>query len=546
MGSITNDLVEVLIIGAGPTGLTLACQLSRYDIPYRIIDKKREPSVHSKALGIHARTLEIFESMGLVDGFLCHGNKVSQIHVYANKKHKFSVNMRAINQDTQYPYILTLSQRMTENILSDAIETSGQKVERGVKLENFTQDKNHVIATLVDDVGHKEICQARWIIACDGAHSAVRHGLNIPFHGAAYKEQFTLVDVDIDWEKEPLKDFLIFLSGNGLLGIIPIKNNFYRLILMSAHHQKNDTHLDELQQQINQLVPMKLHIKNPQWFTSFRIHRRIVPTMRVGRAFLLGDAAHIHSPVGGQGMNLGIQDAYNLAWKLALNINHRLNQQLLSSYHDERYPVAKKILKMTNITSRGILFQNKWLRAMRNHIMPVFIKFPFVEKLLTQGISGISLRYRKSAIIDTSNQRLNFIKRSVRTGQRIQNLSLTYPANNQVIHLYRLMNNYYYSLLIFVEPKLDEVYKFDSFCKEVHKSYKHLIKTYLICSQSQIETAMKDKINLSFDPQAQMNRNYYNGKSHLYVIRPDGYISYHSTRPNLGYCLKYLSRIFHE
>ncbi len=343
-------MIDVLVIGAGPTGLMMAIELCRQGLTCRIIDLAKEPSKQSKALAIQPRTLEIFYHIGLIEECLSLGVKIKKFIPHSHHEKLAEVSFDLI--DSPFPFILSLEQSCLERILTDHLQKLGVTIEREVELISFEQNSQHVHARLHHlRTEEKEQVSASWLLGCDGAHSTVRKTLNLSFEGRPFPDIFSLADLEIEW-KYSHNNANAFIDEKGLFAAFPLKNkNRYRLIFQlqrckdllkqtPLHHGELSPlvipppTLEEASELVHRYADKQAILKNPVWMTHFHVHSRMVSQYRDRRVFLLGDAAHIHSPVGGQGMNTGLQDAFNLGWKLKL-----AEDSLLDSYSSERHYV---------------------------------------------------------------------------------------------------------------------------------------------------------------------------------------------------------------
>src|SRR5579871_6230277 len=299
--------MDALIVGAGPTGLTLACDLMKRGLNVRVIEKLTQPTDQSRALALQSRTLEVFEKMDILDQFLEKGRIIRRGNFNHNHKQFAAIDFAAYLQ-APYPFILSIPQSATEAILASHFEKLGGKVERGVSLQNLEGEE----AVLQHPDNKIEKIAPKWIFGCDGAHSTVRHSLNLSFKGAAFPETFYLADVQMQIDLP--QDAAHFYSyKSNLCAFFPLPGvNQFRIIALTPPD------LNNLQQFAEKCSGLPLEIKKVLWSSAFTVHRRIVSKMRIGRIFLLGDAAHIHSPAGGQGLNTSVQEAFNLGWKIAL------------------------------------------------------------------------------------------------------------------------------------------------------------------------------------------------------------------------------------
>lgn len=400
MSQLPVSEIDVLIVGAGPTGLVMAAEMARRGVSYRLVDIARSPTDLSKAIGIQARTLEIFDSLGIASEFTSRGVKGVAANIYDGRERIAHVSFAEL--DSRFPYLLFLPQSETERLLLAHLEHLGGQVERGVKLVGFTQDETGVTAALEHPNGDGESVRAAWLVGCDGAHSTVRHGLNLPFQGEEYPEGFQLADVKLDWD-QPDNEFYIFIHAGWLLAVFPLPGGRSRLIADIPPEQapvEAKPSLADCQALMNERCPFPATVSDPLWTANYRIHRRLVSRLRSGRAFLVGDAAHIHSPAGAQGMNTGIQDAFNLAWKLALATQGAAPESLLDSYHDERYPVEQDVLRGTDFLLRMASLRNPLARATRDKLAPLVTGLDIVQQRLSRTISELAVGYRRSPMVE--------------------------------------------------------------------------------------------------------------------------------------------------
>ncbi len=408
----------VLVVGAGPTGLMMALGLTLHRVPCRIIDKAAEPNDKSKAIAIHARTLEIFEGLGIADEVVQRGHQVRGMHLAADGRDVIHVTFDRV--PSRYPYILTLAQSETERILQERLEGMGRQVERQTELLAFSQNGNCVTATIRRPDGREERLSTRFLIGCDGAHSTVRHVLAMPFEGAEYEELFLLADVQVSWQFAD-DEARSFLSSAGTAAFFPMGQGRHRIIAEMAPdavRSIEEPTLAEAQVLIDRLAPAGTVLADPRWLAGFRIHRRKVANYRKGRVFLAGDAAHIHSPAWGQGMNTGIQDAHNLAWKLALVVGGASAPSLLDSFQAERHAVAEQVLRTSDAITRMITIRNPVARAIRDCLIPAIASQGFIQRRFSRTIAEVSVNYRRSPIVGESRPRLRDALRSPRLGAK--------------------------------------------------------------------------------------------------------------------------------
>ena len=474
---------SILIVGAGPTGLTLALALKQRGISVRIIDSRKGPEPYSRALGIHSRTLEMLEKMGLLSNFLAKGLPGHGISFHQGEK-KIDFSLKDL--DAPYPFVLILPQSETEEILATAFKRLGGQIEWETSLHALEGQAAEI--KLPGGEVQKE--DYSWIVGCDGAHSAVRHSLNLSFTGAQFPETFLLADVQANTAKE-LDGIQLFLNKKGYGLVIPLpKNKTFRIVL------PNFSKTDSLETELNvRGFGEILQITNINTMSNFQIQRRHVKHLRYGHIFLAGDAAHVHSPIGGQGMNTSIQDAFNLAWKLALVVDGNANENLLDSYEEERLPIAKMVLKGTTRITKLLTFSQKWYPPLFFRSIKLLLRSKKRRDELVKAISEIGVSYPNSSIIQEDPQNKNW--KGPKAGERAPDLELK-----------------------------DGTRLFDRL-----KSHKHVI---LIFSNLDIGKFPADLVDVHVIKDEELRQLYLAENNTLYLIRPDGYIAYRSR--NLDSC----------
>ena len=403
---------DVLIVGAGPTGLALACQLIRYNIDFVIIDKNATTTPHSKAIGVQARTLEIYEQIGLAAPLIKLGAPAAYARMFAGGKIRGEVEFAKLGEGmSPYPYVLFVEQGKHEALLHDFIRSHDRSVEWNTELESFTQDDSMVSATLRKNSGAIENVEAKFLVGCDGAKSLIRHSLGLKFEGSTFERIFYVADVQLDWEygHDALQ---VFLMRNSLLAFFPMTGEKqYRIVGTFPEEfskDEGDVLYEEIEEQIKQDTDVQLDITHVNWFSTYKVHTRHVERFSVGRCFLAGDAAHIHTPAGAQGMNTGIQDGYNLAWKLAWVLKHSADDKLLETYNEERLPNAEALMKTTDRFFNLVASPNPLLVFVRLYIFPYVAQFLFgldvVKRFVFPRIAQIAINYRKSSLSKTEGK----------------------------------------------------------------------------------------------------------------------------------------------
>ena len=398
---------DVLIVGAGPTGLALACQLIRHGVDFVVIDKKETTTPYSKAIGVQARTLEIYEQIGLAKPLIDAGNIVERVRMFAGGKVRGEADFKEIGEGmSPYPFVLIVEQGAHEKLLYEHIRSNGCDIGWRTEMVSFSQDEAGVNATIRRPDRSEDTVEAKYLVACDGAKSIVRHGLGLECSGSTFDRMFYVADVDLDWEYS--HDALqVFLMRNSLLAFFPMKGDRqYRIVGTFPEEfakDEGDVLYDEIEERIKADAELPaLDITAVNWFSTYRVHTRHVDKFAVGRIFLAGDSAHIHSPAGAQGMNTGIQDGYNLAWKLAWVLKGNASGELLNTYNEERLPNAENLTKTTDRFFGLAAGPEPLLAFTRLYVFPYIAQFLFslgaVKRFVFPRISQIQIEYEDSSL----------------------------------------------------------------------------------------------------------------------------------------------------
>lgn len=394
---------EVLVVGAGPTGLVLALWLTRQGVGVRIVDQSAGPGETSRAMAVQARTLELYRQLGLAETVVAAGLKNPSMNLWAQGRHRAQIVLgEAGLQLTPFPFILMYPQDHHERVLVQRLAELGVEVERNTELLGFEQRGEQVEARLKLPDGLEQACVARYLAGCDGARSTTRKQLGMDFEGGTYKHVFYVADVRLSG-LEPAEEGHISLDNADFVLVLPYGHGMHRLIgaVRDERAQRAETLVfDDVRDQAMDALGLKVEAVN--WFSTYRVHHRVSERFRQGRAFLLGDAAHVHSPVGGQGMNTGIVDAINLAWKLAAVLKGLSSDALLDSYEQERRGFALALVDSTDRLFSFVTAEGGFADFVRVHIAPRLVSMAYridsVREIMFRLISQTGMHYRDSAL----------------------------------------------------------------------------------------------------------------------------------------------------
>jgi 2-polyprenyl-6-methoxyphenol hydroxylase-like FAD-dependent oxidoreductase len=526
---ITEQHTQVLIVGAGPSGLMMASQLLRYGIQPLIIDNKQGPTNHSNALAVQARSLEIYRQMGVIDKVITNGKPTKGIAFNQDGIKVTSLSFNNVGEGlTAFPYLLLYQQSKNERLLLDYLTQNCCPVYWNTSLISLLQKADGVEVKLKNDKGEYNL-KCDWVIGADGAHSTVRKQLQIPFNGDTYASVFYLADLKLDTTFLTGDYVQLFLGKNDLAGFFPMpEDDCYRIIgnLPKEFAEREDVESDEILPYLSRLTKSTIKIVENNWFTTYKLHHRMAVKFRDQRCFLIGDAAHIHSPVGGQGMNTGLQDAYNLAWKLAGVINGQMREKILNSYANERMPVAKDLLNSTDRAFNIIMSANWFTSLFKKWILPKVLTTAWKSKrlrtLFFKGVSQIAISYRDS------NINLHLSKATkIKAGDRLPYLKVYDEKKEIETDLHEWCSKPGFTLIIL--GKFDEMYLF-TLAKWITNKYPGIL-------------------NFFYLPPSGKNVDVFNAfeadphRQKAIIVRPDMYIGYLNDVVDIGMMDNYLQQV---
>jgi 2-polyprenyl-6-methoxyphenol hydroxylase-like FAD-dependent oxidoreductase len=399
-----NPNTDVLVVGAGPTGLVLALWLARLKVRVRIVDKTIEPGTTSRAVAVQARTLEFYRQVDLADTLVERGRKAGAANLWVAGKQVARAVLGDMGKGlSPFPYALIFPQDEHERLLIDRLAAAGVAVERQTELQDLTDGDGRVVARLKRSDGAIETCEAAYVAGCDGAHSKVREVLKVGFSGGTYDHLFYVADVEASGAAMN-GEIHVALDTTDFLAVFPLKHEGRARLIGTVrtdaeHRHENLSWMDVSRRVIEW---MRIDVRHVHWFSTYHVHHRVADAFRRRRAFLLGDAAHIHSPVGGQGMNTGIGDAVNLAWKLAAVVQGRANQSLLDSYEPERIAFARRLVATTDQAFTGVTSDGVIARRLRLNVVPAVIPMIFAfaptRRFMFRTLSQTAVNYRGSSL----------------------------------------------------------------------------------------------------------------------------------------------------
>lgn len=525
---------DVLIVGAGPTGLALGMQLARYGVSFQIIDKAEGFKNDSRSIAIQGTTLESLLDLGIAEGLLQLGTAIRKVKTYIDGEPSFEMSFRN-SQSPLFPFILSVEQSKLERVLAGALFQKGQNIGWGAELKSFKQYDDHV-ESIIFQQGHNVQISTKWIVGCDGGDSTVREILGIPMQGNNYEEKFILADLSLDWGLNT-GDGYVFLHPSDILAVFPLPGGTYRVITTQKGIADNEPiNIRHLVQKFKELCPVAGSLAVPTWITGYGVKRSIASQMRMRRAFLAGDAAHIHSPLGGQGLNTGIDDGLNLGWKLGLYCNECVGEAYLDSYEGERLKVAKANLAHTNLATSIVMTRSKIGQLLRDLIAPLILNYPAAQRQLERiiGDNRISYDANKVNAVGRNEEQLlaGKIKESffggVTVGDRLPNFDLQMPKDYKRFQLLRLLQTHKHVLLYFLGEKSKEFKQHYENFSHIKNSYLNLADSYFIVGEHAIDyTSFDPNLTDAFiDPDGRGHELYKCIEPTLYLIRPDGYVCY--------------------
>jgi 2-polyprenyl-6-methoxyphenol hydroxylase-like FAD-dependent oxidoreductase len=576
----TSPPIDVLVVGAGPVGLTMAASAVQHGLRCRLIDQNAGPTVHSKAQVVHARTLEALDRMGAARALVARGLPLHELSVLAERGQKRVIHFQIDGLDSPYPFMLSIPQHDTEVVLAEHLSSLGGRAERQVHLDSFEQDEAGVTAYLTHmAIGASETVRARWLVGCDGAHSTVRHGLGLEFAGSTYELRLIQADLHLELGRPIARDEVVaFLAPARAAAFFPLpaEGRYRMLVPLSADDPLAQVEGDampqpvlaDFQRVLEEVGPAGATVSDPNWMVGFRIHCRRVTKYRDRRVFVAGDAAHIHSPAGGQGMNTGIQDAFNLAWKLALVVHGQAPATLLDSYEAERLPVARAVLASTDTATRnlgsGLLTRNPLAIGVRNHLVGLVANLGLVQRRVSRALSQLEVAYPDSPIIGEDRPGMLGTRligsatseapslaswvdfgHGPGPGERAPDVHLD-PEHEDGPRLFASLSPTAHTLLLFdgAAATAEGYANLGTIAARTKERYGTRVATAAVVPAASRPAALDPAVTVLLDAAGEVHRRYGARSECLYLVRPDGVVAFRGQPADGDKLQAFLERIF--
>lgn len=388
MDNASEQMADVLVVGAGPTGLLLAGDLAAAGVSCTVLERRHGESNLTRAFAVHARTLELLDARSVADRLVASGQRVSSVNLFGN------IDVDLSQLPTRFPFVLVTPQYTTESVLKQRAVEAGASIVEGAEVTDVRSGADGVDVDYRGPDGQTATARASYVVGADGVHSTVRQSLGLPFDGEPAVESVMLADVRLS---DPPSDVLTVGSGeDGFALVVPFGDGWYRVIAWDRHRQRpsdDPVELSEVRDVTSRVLGTDHGMHDARWLSRFHSDERMVPQYRVGRVFLAGDAAHVHSPAGGQGMNIGLQDAANLSWKLVAALRGWAPPGLLDTYHDERHPVGQSVVQGSGTLLRMVLLDSAPLRTVRNVAGAAAVRIGPIVRKAGEFVSGLAIAY---------------------------------------------------------------------------------------------------------------------------------------------------------
>lgn len=538
----------VLIVGAGPTGLTLAIRLRQLGVDCLLVDREASPLPWSRALGLQARTLEILAALGVLDAIRQHSRQLVAMHLHNQRGVLMEMDLTTL--DATWPWLLTCPQSDIEAQLEAHYLALGGHLVRNCTLAGFRQQGNEVHATLETVDGVHQL-SADLLVGCDGAHSRVREQLGVSFDGADHPDRFLIADVDIDWGFADNAAHA-FMLPEGALFALPLPHG-WRLVLNQGPVQGDvpdePVSLDPFRERLAAIFTEPPALRSAHWLSRFTIHRRLAGRYRVNRVLLAGDACHVQSPVGAQGMNTGIADAFNLAWKIGLFVEGIGGGRLLDSYESERRPVARGMLSSIDLISRASFTRNALLRGARDSLLSLAGRQPRFAARFLRRLSQLDVGYPQSPIVAAGSGLFAALTDAgPEPGERLPDAPLDDAASGESLSVQAFLAEPCHRLFIQFSTALahHEIVAAFALADRVPGEFSRWVKTAVIVPgalSGGVEDLQEFDVNVLSDSNGDF-RARYGDQAALWLMRPDGHLGFRAHLSDGDQLLVYLRQLF--
>jgi 2-polyprenyl-6-methoxyphenol hydroxylase-like FAD-dependent oxidoreductase len=575
---------DVLIVGAGPTGLTLAVELRRRGVDCRLIERADGSVETSRAISIQPRTLQLLGDLDVLEDVMDEGTRVGGLTGYRDGEALFSLDADVVDVPSQYPYLWHLPQNRTERLLRARLRELGGRVEFQRELVGFGQGRDRVTATVRHrDADRAERVRARWLVGADGGSSRVRKTLGVPFEGDTQEEQFLVADATVDWDR-PDDDAALWFHPDGLFVVFPMPDGRWRLFADVGEYapsRRPDASAETFERLLRERTHEGGAIRTTDWTSEFTVNQRLAAAYRRGRAFLAGDAAHVHVPLGGVGMNTGIQDAYNLGWKLAAVVAGRAPDRLVDTYEPERRPVAAAVVESTGPSISVLADDSTPVRLLRDRVGAALLDAPTVHRRILRADTQLDVTYRHGPLSDAHSEAPlrslldgDDLLGAARddwggpvAGDRAPETTLT-RADGSEVSLHRRLRGPDFSLVAFAGPtatpaaaaglraRVDRIARAAGDAVDVpvvieagrptDRAVEAGREADATASEADPERAVATTDGgppaggRLFDPAGEAHETYGATRATLFVVRPDDYVGFRSRPLHSGHVLSYL------